>query len=69
MAKVTVKVDGPYLVEGVEILDSKGRPYAIDHSKPLALCRCGASAKKPFCDGSHNRVGFKSGDTSEPTSV
>lgn len=66
MAKVTVKVDGPYLVEGVEILDSRGKPYAVDSSKPAALCRCGASANKPFCDGSHNRIGFKSGDTAGP---
>jgi len=65
MAKITVAVDGPYLVEGVAVFDQSGKPFATAPGKPIALCRCGASATKPFCDGSHKRVGFKSAETAD----
>jgi CDGSH-type Zn-finger protein/truncated hemoglobin YjbI/ferredoxin len=49
--------NGPYLVTGAEILrDWLGRP--LPTRPQMALCRCGASEMKPFCDGSHARVGF-----------
>jgi len=59
---VTVKLlpDGPLQVKGdCEVLDAQGNVIA---AKPgdIFLCRCGQSANKPFCDGSHKRVGFKS---------
>ncbi|MDA8361062.1 MAG: CDGSH iron-sulfur domain-containing protein [Gammaproteobacteria bacterium] len=60
MARITVKANGPYLVDGVEIVDNDGRPFKTEAGKPVALCRCGQSAKKPFCDGTHVKVGFKS---------
>lgn len=51
--------DGPLLVQGsFQIIDEQGRP--IDTAGRAALCRCGGSAKRPFCDGSHRRIGFKS---------
>jgi CDGSH-type Zn-finger protein len=55
---VTVSKDGPYLVTGgIELL---GETFLDNVSKEhYSLCRCGASKIKPFCDGSHNRVGFK----------
>jgi CDGSH-type Zn-finger protein len=51
--------NGPLLVRGeVEILDEQGEP--VDpHRKTVALCRCGASAIRPFCDGSHKLIGFR----------
>ena len=51
--------DGPLRVRGnLEIVSGTGRVIArITNAK---LCRCGASESKPFCDGSHARVGFKS---------
>lgn len=54
---ITCKPDGPYLVSGLETLrDARGEPIA---STPvMALCRCGGSAKKPFCDGTHRTNGF-----------
>lgn len=54
---VVVTRDGPYLVTNAEdVRDHLGRPLA---TRPLmALCRCGASQRKPWCDGSHTRVGF-----------
>jgi CDGSH-type Zn-finger protein len=59
---VTVRDNGPLLVEGpLKLLDAEGNAFAIDPSKPaIALCRCGASENKPFCDGSHKRCGFES---------
>ncbi len=62
---VTIKVrkDGPYLVEGeFTLIDHEGNPipYTIKPGKSgLSLCRCGASTKKPFCDGTHSKIGFK----------
>ncbi len=60
--EVQVAPDGPYLVTNVEDLpDWLGR--AVPARPQMALCRCGQSERKPFCDGSHARVGF-SGDKS-----
>ena len=61
MADVTVRVleNGPYLVKGeIEIVDAKGNPIP-QPEKGWALCRCGASTTKPFCDGMHSKIGFK----------
>ncbi|WP_233620640.1 CDGSH iron-sulfur domain-containing protein [Amycolatopsis sp. WAC 01416] len=58
---VVVKVvnNGPYQVKGpVRLVDHDNNEYEIDGRTQL-LCRCGHSAKKPFCDGAHVRVGFK----------
>ena len=64
---VTIKAlpNGPYLVDGgCELFDAAGQ--RIDHAGKLALCRCGHSATKPFCDGTHARVGFKDGPPKAP---
>lgn len=54
---ITCKPDGPYLVNGLETLrDSRGEPIAA--TPVMALCRCGGSARKPFCDGTHRKNGF-----------
>jgi CDGSH-type Zn-finger protein len=58
--EVTIKVrrGGPLLVRGpVTLTDHEGRPVAIE-GDDVALCRCGSSSRKPFCDGSHRRTGF-----------
>jgi len=59
MATIRVRQNGPYVVEGddVTIVDWKGSTYEPPR-RPVALCRCGASAKRPYCDGTHTRVGF-----------
>ncbi|MGH7874540.1 MAG: CDGSH iron-sulfur domain-containing protein [Candidatus Binatia bacterium] len=62
MADVTLKAlkNGPYEVAGgVKLLDSTEKEYAESQIDPLYLCRCGASRTKPFCDGSHEDIGFK----------
>jgi CDGSH-type Zn-finger protein len=52
-------LNGPLLVTGnVEVVTGTGR--TIHRTQKMALCRCGASANKPYCDGSHSRVGFSS---------
>ena len=50
--------DGPLMVKGpVEIRATDG--MAVNRVKSIALCRCGASKNKPYCDGSHAQIGFK----------
>lgn len=62
---ITIKVlqNGPYLVDGdaVTLVDWNGAAYAV-RKRPVALCRCGASTTKPFCDGTHSRMGFKAAE-------
>jgi CDGSH-type Zn-finger protein len=56
---VRFRRNGPYVIEGddVRLVDWEGVEYRASR-QPVALCRCGASFTKPFCDGSHARVGF-----------
>jgi CDGSH-type Zn-finger protein len=59
--KVTIKINdnGSIRVSGVvELLDGAGDKYEVGSS--FSLCRCGASEKKPFCDGAHKKMGFES---------
>ena len=60
MATIKVRQNGPYLVEGddVTVVDWNGNQYQIA-KRPFALCRCGASTTKPFCDGTHSKIGFR----------
>jgi hypothetical protein len=56
-AKIKVMKNGPLLVEGgCSSMDQEGKELASQG--PYALCRCGGSGKKPFCDGTHIRIGF-----------
>ena len=58
---ITVRKDGPYLVSGtVELRDADGNVYPAKET--VALCRCGASTKKPFCDGAHSKVGLQAAE-------
>ncbi len=61
-ARITTCPDGPLLVRGdVEILDGDGVPVPRTRAT-VALCRCGVSTIKPYCDGTHKIVGFRSDD-------
>ena len=56
---ITACPDGPLLVRGeVDVLDAAGEPIPRTR-KTFALCRCGVSTIKPFCDGTHKLVNFK----------
>jgi len=66
MAEVTIRVrdNGPFLVEGpFTLVDADGNSFTLDSSKPAyALCRCGQSQNRPFCDGSHKGCQFVSAE-------
>lgn len=66
MAKIVVRREGPYLIEGedVTLVDWNGREYPVN-KRPIAVCRCGASKTKPFCDGSHARIGFQASESAD----
>ncbi|RKT88522.1 Zn-finger domain of CDGSH type-containing protein [Saccharopolyspora antimicrobica] len=51
--------NGPYQVKGpVRVVDHEGGEHELGPGRTQLLCRCGMSAKKPFCDGAHARNGF-----------
>ena len=57
--KIQAMKNGPLVVQGaVDVLDSSGQPVAPPRPT-VALCRCGHSNKKPFCDGTHGKCGFQ----------
>ena len=55
---VVAKKNGPYLLTNCRMLKAFADGKVYDSAGTVALCRCGASSKKPFCDGAHNTVGF-----------
>ena len=68
MATIKVRQNGPYLVEGdVTLVDWTGAAYPVTR-RPMALCRCGGSTSKPFCDGTHSKVGFQAAEAAVPGS-
>ncbi len=72
MADVAIrpKPNGPYLVEGpVDIYDTAGNKISTEGRPKIALCRCGASSNKPFCDGTHSQIGFQAAETVNPESA
>ncbi len=56
---ITIRRNGPLVVQGpFQFIDSNGQTITVD--KPvIALCRCGGSTNKPFCDGTHSKIGFQ----------
>ena len=59
--KLTVLANGSLRVEGndFELVDTKGPPYGLGGRERISICRCGLSAQKPFCDGSHRQTNFR----------
>lgn len=79
--KITIVKDGPYIVSGdipltIEVITNNKEGYSWDWKKgktfktesSYALCRCGHSANKPFCDGSHTRIKFDGKETASKVS-
>jgi len=64
--KITVKKNGPYRVEApegsIELVDADGNKYDLTGKPAFSLCRCGASVNKPFCDGTHSKLGFQAAE-------
>jgi CDGSH-type Zn-finger protein len=69
MITIRLRKNGPYVVEGddVQVVDWNGSPYTVTR-RPIALCRCGASATRPFCDGTHSKKGFQAAEAAVPES-
>lgn len=67
MAEVTIRcrLNGPYVIDGPFVLvDHEGNRFTLPADKPLvALCRCGQSGNRPFCDGTHKTCGFAAAET------
>jgi CDGSH-type Zn-finger protein len=54
---IKIKDNGPYIVQGdFTLTDMNGNEIPV---KKAALCRCGGSTTKPFCDGTHSKIGFQ----------
>lgn len=64
--KITIRPNGPYRVEDpdgiVELVDANGNKYDLTGRPAYSLCRCGASVNKPFCDGTHSKIGFQAAE-------
>ena len=61
---ITVRKNGPYRVEGpIKLVDADGREWDLAGKPAISLCRCGGSVNKPFCDGTHSKIGFQGAET------
>ena len=62
-AMITPYTDGPLIVRGpFKLLDQEGNEIEL-HRRTVALCRCGRSRIKPFCDGTHKTIRFRAGSS------
>ena len=66
MITIKTRLNGPYLVSGdlseLTLTDAEGNPFDLSGQVNIALCRCGGSTTKPFCDGTHSKVGFQAAE-------
>lgn len=69
--RITVRKNGPFRVEApagsIEMVDADGNAYDLssklkEGKLAFSLCRCGGSISKPFCDGTHSRIGFQAAE-------
>lgn len=69
--KITVRMNGPFRVEAepgsLELVDANGAAFDLsakvkDGKMAFSLCRCGGSVNKPFCDGTHSKIGFQAAE-------
>lgn len=56
---ITLRPNGPLLVAGpVKLIDSEGREFDLAGKEKFALCRCGQTKNRPYCDGTHKECGW-----------
>ena len=61
VVEIKVRDDGPYKITGpVRLIDADGGVFEVPADRAIALCRCGQSREKPFCDATHKDTGFTS---------
>jgi CDGSH-type Zn-finger protein len=67
--KITTKPNGPFrvealpsLAEAVTLINVDGQIIDLTGKPGISLCRCGASTNKPFCDGTHSKIGFQAAE-------
>ena len=72
-AKITVRRNGPYRVEApegsIKLVDADGNEYDLKGKTAFSLCRCGGSVSKPFCDGTHSRIGFQGAESAVKAAI
>jgi len=62
--QIQTRDGGPLMVTGpISLVDAEGNAFDTGEKETIALCRCGASGNKPFCDGSHRDCGFDASET------
>jgi CDGSH-type Zn-finger protein len=67
---ITVRPNGPFRVEGpIKLINTDGNPIDLTGKPAVSLCRCGASTNKPFCDGTHSKIGFQAAAAAVPESA
>ena len=60
---ITVRPNGPFRVEGpIRLVDANGQEWDLAGKPAVSLCRCGGSTNKPFCDGTHSKIGFQAAE-------
>jgi CDGSH-type Zn-finger protein len=58
--RILVRTNGPLVVEGeFGLVDATEKPFGLGGRRKISLCRCGHSANKPLCDGTHGKIGFQ----------
>jgi CDGSH-type Zn-finger protein len=64
---IRARENGPFLVTGpVTLVDHLGNSFELGGKETVALCRCGQSKNRPFCDGAHKSCGFVAGEIAGP---
>lgn len=60
---IRARENGPLVVEGpFKLMDADGHEYDVSGKPRVSLCRCGGSTRKPFCDGTHSKLGFEAAE-------
>lgn len=60
---ITPRPNGPFRVEGpIRLVDVDGKEWDLAGKPAISLCRCGGSTNKPFCDGTHSKIGFQAAE-------
>jgi len=64
MAKIEIKArnNGPYVIPGTATYTDADGNEQTTSGETIALCRCGQSSNKPFCDGTHRKIGFEAAE-------